>query len=74
MYTILDLNGKFFASSISIDAMMGVMRGRWAGTLIDESGKVLFDIKTDRINQGVKVTAQQARDERALAWKRHAND
>lgn len=74
MYTILDLNGKFFASSISIDTMMLVMRGRWAGTLVDQEGKVLFDIKADRTTQGIKVTAQQAREERALAWKRHAND
>ena len=68
MFTLLDLNGKFFASSVSLDALMLIMRGRWAGTVVNENGKVLFDIATDRTDD--KDTAKRARAEKDLAWER----
>lgn len=74
LYTLLDNKGAFFASSVSIDALMTVMRGRWAGTIVDQDGKVLFDIEKDRVVKDrpgrVAVTAEAARAERDLAWSR----
>ena len=72
MFTLLDLNGKLFAMSVSLDALMLIMRGRWAGTVVNEKGKVLFDIKTDRTDD--KDTVKRARAEKDLAWERHCKN
>lgn len=73
MYTLLDNKGQFFASSVSLDAMMRLMRHRWAGTVVDQNGNVLFDITADRIGgEHLNVTAKMARAESDLAWSRTA--
>lgn len=75
MYTLYDNKGQVFATSVSIDALMLIMTGRWAGYIIeDKTGNVLFDIAADRVEKNrigrVAVTAKAARAERDLAWSR----
>ena len=67
-YELLDVLGQVYATSNYLHAMMLLMKGRWAGKVVDRSTHILYDIEKD----GAIETEEDFQAAFDLAWKRCA--